>query len=239
MVGNSLERDVPELQQARVFLAATGDLTVMPERLRAAVLERCSLRRFSAGESLYTLGDPPGGPYGLVAGGVALFMGQAERGPYFAHFGRPGVWFGEGSALTDQPRQVGAVATQHTTALYLPLPAIRTLAATEGEVWRWIAMLTSQHLGIAMGAIVDLMIRDPAERAIAVLLRLADRRLPGSPADPITIDTSQEDLAAMTNLSRNAVGTILRRLEAEEMVRIGYRQITLMLPDALRARMRT
>lgn len=211
----------------------------MPERLRAEILDRCVLRRFAAGEGIYSLGDPPGGPYGLVAGGVALFMGQAERGPYFAHFARPGVWFGEGSALTDQPRQVGAVATRDTIALQLPLPAIRTLAATEGEIWRWIAMLTSQHLGIAMGAIVDLMIRDPAERAIAVLLRLADRRAPGVVDGPVTIDTSQENLAAMANLSRNAVGTILRRLEAEDMVRIGYRQITLTAPDVLRARLRT
>lgn len=230
---------MPELQQARAFLAATGDLAAMPERLRAAVLDRCALRRFTAGESIYSLGDPPGGPYGLVTGGVALFMGQAERGPYFAHFGRPGVWFGEGSALTDQPRQIGAVATRDTITLQLPLPTIRTLAATEGEIWRWIAMLTSQHLGIAMGAIVDLMIRDPAARAVAVLLRLADRRAPGGTDGPTTVDTSQEDLAAMANLSRNAVGTILRRLEAEDMVRIGYRQITLTAPDVLRARLRT
>ena len=90
MVGNWLENAVPESQQARTFLAASGDLAVMPERLRTAVLDRCSLRRFSAGENLYALGDPPGGPYGLVAGGVALFTGQAEHGPYFAHFGRPG-----------------------------------------------------------------------------------------------------------------------------------------------------
>ena len=238
-MGNWLENAVPESQQARAFLAATGDLAVMPERLRTAVLDRCSLRRFSAGENLYALGDPPGGPYGLVAGGVALFMGQAEHGPHFAHFGRPGVWFGEGSALTDQPRQVGAVATRNTTTLHLPLPAIRTLASTDGEVWRWIAMLTSQHLKIAMGAIIDLMIRDPADRAIAVLLRLADRRSPGGPGGPATVDASQEDLAAMANLSRNALGTVLRRLEAEGLIRIGYRQITLTAPDALRARLRT
>jgi CRP-like cAMP-binding protein len=238
-VGNSLQSHVLELQQARAFLSATGDLAAMPEPLRANVLDRCSFRRFSAGESIYVLGDPPGGPYGLVAGGVALFMGQAERGPYFAHFGRPGVWFGEGSALTGQPRQVGAVATRDTTTLHLPLPAIRALASTDGEIWRWIAMLTSQHLGIAMGAIVDLMIRDPADRTIAVLLRLADRRLPGGPDDPVTVDTSQEELGAMTNLSRNAVGTILRRLEAAGMVRIAYRQVTLVSPDALLARLQT
>lgn len=229
---------MPELQQARAFLAATGDLAAMPERLRTAVLDRCSLRRFSAGENFYALGDPPGGPYGLVAGGVALFMGQAERGPYFAHFGRPGVWFGEGSALTDRPRQVGAVATRDTTTLHLPLPAIRTLASTDGEVWRWIAMLTSQHLEIAMGAMIDLMIRDPSERVIAVLLRLADRRTRGGADQAAEIDASQQDLAAMTNLSRNALGTILRRLQIEGLVQISYRQITLMSPDALRARLR-
>lgn len=166
-------------------------------------------------------------------------MGHAERAPYFAHVGRPGAWFGEGSALTDQPRQVGAVATRDATALHLPLPAIRTLASIDGEVWRWIAVLTSRHLKIAMGAIIAPMIRDPTERAIAVLLRLAERRMAGGADGPATIDTSQEDLAAMTNLSRNSLGTILRRLEDEDLVRIGYRKITLSSPEGLRARLRT
>ena len=41
-MGNSLQGDVSELQQARAFLAATGDLAAMPERLRAAVLLEAS-----------------------------------------------------------------------------------------------------------------------------------------------------------------------------------------------------
>ncbi len=85
---------------------------------------------------------------------------------------------------------------------------------------------------------IDLLIRDPARRTIAVLLRLAGRREPGAANSPVDIDTSQEDLATMSNLSRNAVGKILRRLEAEHVVRIGYRQITLLSPQALHARLR-
>lgn len=236
-MGNSFQNDMPESQRARAFLASTPQMAAMPEALRETVLERSVLQRYASGESIFNIGDPPGGIYAVVEGAVAVNLGQAERGPFFAHFGRPGFWFGEGSALNDQQRQVSIVATRDTTTLHLPLPTIRVMAVAEPEIWRWIGSLALYHLNVTMGAIVDLMIRDPADRTIAVLLRLADRRSPGGPDGPVTIDASQEDLAAMTNLSRNAVGTILRRLEADEMVRIGYRQIALMSPDALRARL--
>lgn len=229
---------MPVLQEARAFLAATVEMAAMPEGLRAAVLERCVLQRYASGESIFNLGDPPGGIYGLVKGAVAVVLGQAEREPFFAHFGRPGFWFGEGSALNDQHRRVSIVASRATTTLHLPLPAIRVLAASDPELWRWIGSLALNHLNLTMGAMIDLMIRDPSERVVAVLLRLADRRMPGGVDLAVEIDASQEDLAAMANLSRNALGTVLRRLQAEGLVRIGYRRITLPAPSALRARLR-
>ena len=235
----SLENGMPESQQARAFLAATPQMAGMSEALRAAVLERCVLQRYAGGESIFNLGDPPGGIYGLVEGAVAVILGQAEREPFFAHFGQPGFWFGEGSALNDQRRHVSIVATRATAVLHLPLPSIRVLAAADPAVWRWIGCLALYHLNVTMGAIVDLMIRDPGERVIAVLLRLADRRAPGGADLAVAIDASQQDLAAMANLSRNTLGAVLRRLQAEGLVQIGYGHITLPSPDAPRARLRT
>lgn len=226
---------MPELESAREHLRRVGWLSATPHGFREAVLERCVLRSFAPQQSLFHLADPPGGIYGLVSGGLAIMIGPAERGLYYAHFARTGFWFGEGPALTDEPRRVGVAATRQTTTLHLPLPAVRGLIASDPETLRWLALITLGHLDMAIGASDDLMIRNPARRTIAVLLRLAGCRHAG--LHPAEIDVSQEDLARMANLSRNGVGTILRRLEKDGLIEVGYRHILLLRPTELRARL--
>ena len=48
---------------------------------------------------------------------------------------------------------------------------------------------------------------------------------------------AQEDLAFLSNLSRNAVGSILRQLEQEKVIEIAYRRIRLLKPNALVGRL--
>ena len=56
---------------------------------------------------------------------------------------------------------------------------------------------------------------------------------PGS--SPIEIDVSQEDFAAMTNLARTTAGAVLRRFEASGYLKVSYRRVRILAPDALRA----
>jgi DNA-binding transcriptional regulator LsrR (DeoR family) len=54
---------------------------------------------------------------------------------------------------------------------------------------------------------------------------------------PIVVDVSQEDLAAMANLSRGTANAMLRKLEEAGEIAISYRQHTILQPDALRRRL--
>ena len=76
--------------------ARGGWLSDAPASFRDAVLERCSLREFAPGETIYMTGDEPGGMYGLITGGLSVTITTGERGPNFAHYFRPMKWFGEG-----------------------------------------------------------------------------------------------------------------------------------------------
>ena len=44
---------------------------------------------------------------------------------------------------------------------------------------------------------------------------------------------SQEDFAVMTNLARTTSGTVLRSLEARP-IKVSYRRVRILAPDALR-----
>ncbi len=153
-----------------------------------------------------------------------------------AHFGLPGTWFGEGAAFTEQPRRIGLAVTRDAEVLHLPLAAIREIVATDPGAWRFFGLAAIAHNDAAIGGADDLLIRDHVKRSVAVLLRLGGCRY-ATPRgiQPIEVDVSQDDFAAMTNLARTTAGTVLRKLEADGGVKVSYRRVRILAPDALRA----
>jgi len=223
------------LEHAHAIVARQGWLSFPPPPFRQKVLERCRLETFAAGATIYSVGDPPGGMYGLVGGKLAISIAPGERGPYIAHFAQSGTWFGEAAAFTEQPRRIGLAATRETEVLHLPLHAIREIVAADPGAWRWFGLASIAHVDTAVGGADDLLIRDHVKRFVAVLLRLGGCRYATPPGAPLEIDVSQEDLAAMTNLARSTAGALVHKLQAAGHIEAGYRSIRLLAPDALRA----
>jgi CRP-like cAMP-binding protein len=225
-----------DLIEAARIAGSHGWLSFTPPAFRDAVLGRCQLQHVAAGKPVYNIGDPPGGMYGLVAGSLGVSIAPAERGPYLAHFARPGTWVGEGCLVTGRPRQVGLIATRSCDLLHLPMREFLAIAADDPAAWRWVALLTALHLDTAMGAADDLMIRDHVRRFVAILLRLAGCRLAPPPSDaPVEVHVNQEEIAHMANVARTTAGAILRDLEAAGSVDLSYRTIRVVNPAALRA----
>ena len=225
------------LDQAHEIVARQGWLSLAPPPFSRIVLDRCRLKVFKAGATVYSVGDPPGGMFGLLRGNVALSIAPGERGPYVvAHFAKPGAWFGEAAALTEQPRRIGLAVTRDSELLHLPLHAIREIVAADPGAWRFFGVAAVAHNDVANGAADDLLIRDHVKRSIAVLLRLGGcrQRTPPDPL-PIEVDVSQEDFASLTNLARTTAGKVLRRLEAAGQLEVSYRRVRILEPDALRA----
>ena len=224
------------LEEAHAIVARQGWLSRVPGPFRQTVLARALLEKFSAGSTLYSVGDPPGGMFGLVTGKLAISIAPGERGPYVGHFAQPGTWFGEGPAFTDQPRRIGLAVTRDSDVLHLPLPAFREIVAADPGAWRWFGLVLLANLDTAIGGADDLLIRDHAKRFIAVLLRLGGCRYATPPGGlPIEIDVNQEDLATMSNMARTTAGALLQKLQAAGHIEVGYRSLRLLAPDALRA----
>src|SRR5271166_2420831 len=225
---------MPTLPQAHAIVSREGWLSYAPPPFRETVLARCKLDALKAGATIYSVGDPPGGMYGLVRGNFALSIAPGERGPYVAHFARPGTWFGEAAAFTEQPRRIGLAVTRDSKVLHLPLPAIREVVTADPGAWRFFGLASIAHIDTAIGGADDLLIRDHVKRSVAVLLRLGGCRYqtPQS-AQPIEVDVSQEDFAAMTNTARTTAGSVLRTLESSGYVKVSYRRVSILAPDKL------
>jgi CRP/FNR family cyclic AMP-dependent transcriptional regulator len=203
---NPYDGAVPKRFQTYDILSRQGWLSHTPVSFRRTVLNRCGLEKFTAHETIYSIGDPPGGMYGLVHGNFALSFAPGERGPFVAHFARAGTWFGEAAAFTGQPRRISLAVTRDSEALHLPLHAIRKIVSDDPGAWRYFGLAAIAHNATAVGAADDLMIRDHNKRSVAVLLRLGGCRY-HTPlgSSPIEVDVSQQDFAVMANLARTTV----------------------------------
>ncbi len=231
---------MPKRAQTRQTVSRQGWLSYTPPPFRQTVLDRCKLETFRAGATVYSVGDPPGGMYGLATGSFAVSVAPGERGPYVAHFARPGTWFGEAAAFTEQPRRIALAVTRDSEVLHLPLSAIREIVAADPGAWRFFGLAAVAHNDVAIGAADDLLIRDHVKRCVAVLLRLGGCRYrTPEGAHPVEVDVSQEELATMTNLARTTAGTVLRNLTADGLIDVSYRLVRILAPDALRVRPET
>jgi CRP/FNR family cyclic AMP-dependent transcriptional regulator len=125
-----------DIKQALGIASRQGWLPKTPAAFRQAVLERCLLQQAAAGDVICRVGDPPGGLFSLVAGGLGVVISRQEKAPCVTHFARPGTWFGEACAITGGPRRVGLVATRATTLLHLPLGRLLEIIAHDPAAWR-------------------------------------------------------------------------------------------------------
>jgi CRP-like cAMP-binding protein len=235
---NNLDLVTNGTNEARAIVSRLGWLSRTPERFRNAVLQRSQLVSFGAGEKLYAAGDPAGGVYGLVHGGLCASLAPRDLSPAILHLYVPGTWTGETAATTGEARLVGLSTTRATQVLYLPLPAVNAMLDEDPTAYRSFARLSQWHLATALGAIGDLMIRDPDKRLIALLLRLSGCRVE-TPVGlgVIDIDLSQDDLAIMSNVGRTKANAILGQLQAEGQIEVHYRRIRVLFTEALRARL--
>jgi CRP/FNR family transcriptional regulator, cyclic AMP receptor protein len=220
----------------RDLARSKGWLSYTPPEFQQSVLTACIIREYAAGQSIYRQNDPAGGLYCMIKGSVAVSMTYGEAGPIMLHVAQPASWFGEAAVITGLPRRIGLDAKRATKMLYLPLPSIHKIVADNPANWQFFALLAVINVELALAGGADLLIRDHAKRFVAVLLRVGNCRL-ASPAggQPVTIEASQENLAEMANLSRNAAAAILRKLETERLVKRSYGHLQLLEPAKLRA----
>ena len=192
---------------------------------RVQVLEVC--------EPLFHPGDPSTGLFGVLTGGLGVSFVVPEFGPSMAHLALPGAWFGE-MALVRRARTTGVQATRPSRVVFIATRDIEALVLQDPRWWTSMALLAVLNGQLAMGVAYDLMLRDPQQRCVATLLRLAGfRHGTPRPMGPVELDLTQSDLAHMTNMSRNSIGAILRGLRDSKLIDVDYGQLIILDPHGL------
>jgi CRP-like cAMP-binding protein len=210
--------------EAERLLLKSGWLAERPPEMRAEVLARCRLLLPQPGTFLRFAGDDQGGIFGVASGGIGIQVPQGGEGQVLVHIARRGTWIGYTRVGTSAAWPMSYLVMEPSTVLHLPLPQLRELQASRPWMQPHLHALTDCGLERAIANVTSLMIRNPARRIAASLLRISPD---GGDGLPVTITLSQEQLGEIANAARDVVNRALKQFEANGWVTVGYRSVTL------------
>ena len=193
--------------------------------------------RYPAGATLFCERDPPDAVFVLKSGRVKLACATDAGREAILAIREPGDLIGEMSAIDDVPRLASAVALEPVEVLVVSSQAfVAYLDRTPGAALVLVRLLNRRLRDTARERI-EFAALDTVGRVCARLVELADRfGATGDDGARIDVSITQEDLAAWTASSREAVIRALRTLRELGWIATRRRGITLVEVEMLRRR---
>jgi CRP/FNR family transcriptional regulator, cyclic AMP receptor protein len=217
------------LDEAQDIARKCGWLAEVPETVRESILARSELLHFREGEAIFNTGDEPGGLYGVVSGSIRLFLIFADGSNGLGHIGGVGLWVGDPASVTGSARRVTVSAASECHLLRITRSRLLGLADEQPTVWRYIALLASKNLFLAIDIIDALRRENPLQRVAATILNLQGNSPPGASR----LAVSQADMGALAKLSRSRVNAALGDLQKAGWIKLGYATVEVTNLEAL------
>jgi CRP/FNR family cyclic AMP-dependent transcriptional regulator len=204
----------------------------------AADLHAAGRRRaYGPGVTLFHEGDDSGPVVVILDGRVKVAaLGGGGREAIIAVRGR-GDLIGELSAIDGGPRSATVTTLEPADVLLVPGSAFSALLERHLRIALVLLRMVAGRLRYADTQQAQFATQDVVGRVATRVLELGDR-FGVAEGDRIVIDLpiSQEELAAWTGSSREAVSKALHQLRALHVLETGRKRITVLDADALRRR---
>jgi CRP-like cAMP-binding protein len=210
-----------------------GWLSRQPAAFRERFLALGRRIEVARGAPAFVAGDPPGGMFGVLSGGIGVDVGGRRLPPRLGHIHRAGSWFGIKPVLAGGTRRMGFHAVEDSACLYLPLPQLERLVLADPDARARIGALANEGMVMASEAARELLIHDAARRIVAVMLRVTGASDGVQPDDPRGFLLTQHQLAEMSNASRHSAWRVLRTLAAQGWIEKRYNHVRIVDVAAL------
>jgi CRP/FNR family cyclic AMP-dependent transcriptional regulator len=225
---------MPAPEEAAVF-AARGWLSVQPESFRDAVLSSALRRDVQLGEGLLQAGDPPGGVFGVISGGVAVYAQVGNLLPRMGTIIRAGGWFGTASMATGLPRYISARVQEPSQLVYFPLSRVEAMIKADPLAARMFAGLAEFNAWLSVALACELAISSAPRRVAAVLMRATGAHFGLVPSHPDGFPLTQSEIGEMANVSRLHTNRVLGTFCKQGWISMRYGRVRVCDPGALSA----
>ncbi|WP_455823936.1 Crp/Fnr family transcriptional regulator [Pseudomonas graminis] len=222
-----------DVEQWRAQLATGHWFSHLPAPFQHSLLAHARLRQLTAGQYLFKRGDPPCGLYAVLDGTLRVGAVNEQGKEAVLSLVELPYWFGEICLFDGLPRTHDACAVGPCTLLQVPQQALLNILDQAPHYWRDLAVLMSQKLRLSFINIEQLSLL-PASVRLAHRLLMIIEGYGDIEHSRRVLQLPQEDLAAMLSLSRQTTNALLKDLQAQGIVRLGYGEIEIL--DARRLR---
>ena len=192
------------------------------------------IRRYAAGDALFHQGDDPGGVRILVEGRVKVVSVTATGREVILAFRGPGDIVGEIGAIAGSARSCAVRALEPVETLAVGDREFRTFLNSHASAAMNLVLMLIERLQSADEARMEFAAHDVVGRVARRLVELSERF--GEPCEEgvqISLALSQDELAAWTASSREAVAKAMRLLRELGWIQTRRRRIVICDPVAL------
>jgi CRP-like cAMP-binding protein len=202
---------------------------------RAAFRAAGRVRHLAKGEAIFHEGDDPGGVVAVIGGTVKVSLIGTGGREVLLKFSGPGELIGELAAVSDRPRTADVTAVNEVEAIFVRAGDFRRLALEYPRIGELVFENLADLLAEADRQRIDFATRDVTARIAGRLVELAQTS--GAPDERgvrITLPLSQDELAAWSGASREAVARSLHLLRELGWIETRRREIRVLDVEALR-----
>jgi CRP/FNR family transcriptional regulator len=217
-------------------LAKVAIFSGLAEGELAFLTQRAVPRRYAAGEIVFSEGEPCSGLYVVETGHVRIFKSSANGREQVLSIDGPGSSIAELPVFDGGNYPASVAAIDDATLLFVSKQDFQSLCLAHPQVALKVLRLVGARLRRLVGIIEELSFTTVRHRLASFLLRLAEKEgKRTSEGVEITLPVSNQELASQIGTVRELVSRNLSRLQAEGMLKIDGRSLTICNLKALEA----
>lgn len=232
---------VPEENSGRAeTLARVPIFSGLSEDELSFLAKRTVPRRFSASETVFAEGEPCTGLYVVESGHVRIFKSSAGGREHVLSIEGPGASVAELPVFDGGNYPASATTIDDATLLFVSKHDFQSLCLAHPQVSLKVLGVVGARLRRLVSIIEELSFTTVRHRLAAFLVRLA--KSSGEPATDgieITLPANNQELASQIGTVRELVSRNLSRFQAEGMLKIDGRKVTVINLKALEAELQS
>ena len=224
----------------RTDLAAVLGKTALLSGLSPTELQLLALRTvrklFSAGELLFSEGEPCNGLHIIARGKVRIFKASMGGREQVLAVNVPGETVAELPVFDNGPYPASAVAIEETEIGFISRREFHAYCMEHPEVALKVLAVAGSRLRRLVGIVEELSFTTIRQRLVSVLVKLAMAEgKDGANGIHILLPSSHQELASQLGTVRELISRNLMRLQAEGLLEVDARQIVVKDIKGLRA----
>jgi CRP/FNR family transcriptional regulator, cyclic AMP receptor protein len=217
-------------------LAKVAIFSGLAEGELAFLAQRAVPRCYTAGEIVFSEGEPCSGLYVVETGHVRIFKSSANGREQVLSIDGPGSSIAELPVFDGGNYPASVAVIDDATLLFVSKQDFQDLCLTHPQVALKVLRVVGARLRRLVGIIEELSFTTVRHRLASFLLRLAEMEgKRTSEGVEITLPVSNQELASQIGTVRELVSRNLSCLQAEGMLKIDGRSLTICNLKALKA----